>query len=161
MKTRIATSFAAALLMAGPSVASARPVGHTAPSADIAALEAASDSLFAAWRDKKPEAILSHFADDAVAMESFAPAMNGKAAMAEYVNGIVHDPNFSLRMTRLKTDVSKSGDLGYVRGTYDLAYTDPRSKALTKAAGHFIAILKKRADGSWKAVEDISAYGTR
>jgi ketosteroid isomerase-like protein len=53
-------------------------------------------------------------------------------------------------------EVSRSGDLGYTRGTYMLTATDPASKKAVTEKGRFVTIFRKQADGSWKAVQDIN-----
>ena len=53
-------------------------------------------------------------------------------------------------------EVSRGGDLGYTRGTYVLTATDPASKKVATEKGRFVAVFRKQADGSWKAVQDIN-----
>jgi hypothetical protein len=42
-------------------------------------------------------------------------------------------------------EVSRSGDLGYTRGTYVLTATDPASKKVVTEKGQFITIFRKEA----------------
>jgi ketosteroid isomerase-like protein len=53
-------------------------------------------------------------------------------------------------------DVAKSGDLGYVRGTYTEIATDPKTKKRSMEKGNYVTVYKKQADGGWKIIEDIN-----
>jgi len=59
-------------------------------------------------------------------------------------------------MQPVQVEVSRGGDLGYARGTYELTATDPANKKAATEKGRFVTIFRKEADGSWKAVQDIN-----
>ena len=108
------------------------------------------------WGGKDAERIAAHFADDGNLFVPNAPVMTGKDAIAKGMKDTLTDPNWSLAMQAVQVDVSKGGDLGYARGTYVLTATDPGNKKVATEKGRFLAIFGKQADGSWKAVQDIS-----
>jgi ketosteroid isomerase-like protein len=56
-----------------------------------------------------------------------------------------------------QAEVARSGDIGYVRGVYQLVMKDVAGKATTEQ-GKFLELWKKQADGKWKcAVDSFSA----
>ncbi|MBZ5727504.1 MAG: DUF4440 domain-containing protein [Acidobacteriia bacterium] len=85
-----------------------------------------------------------------------APVMTGKDAIGKAMKDVLADPNWSLALQPVQVEVSRSGDLGYVRGTYVLTASDPASKKVATEKGRFVTIFRKEADGSWKAVQEIS-----
>ena len=69
---------------------------------------------------------------------------------------VLADPNWSLALQPVQVEVSRSGDLGYLRGTYVLTASDPTAKKVATEKGRFVTIFRMEADGSWKAVQEIS-----
>ena len=107
-----------------------------------------------AWTAKDPDKILALYADDATLMLPNTPAMSGKAAMAPAIKGALADPNFSLTIQNTSVEASKSGDLGYVRGSYVVHQSDPKTKKAMMEKGNYVIVYKKQADGSWKIAAD-------
>jgi len=50
--------------------------------------------------------------------------------------------------------VAKSGELGYLYGTYSLAIKDLKGGPPIHDAGKLVEIWKKQADGKWKCIVD-------
>ena len=82
--------------------------------------------------------------------------MTGKDAIGKTMKDVLADPNWSLALQSVQVEVSRGGDLGYARGTYVLTATDPASKKVATENGRFVTIFRKEADGSWKALQEIS-----
>ena len=115
------------------------------------------------WGGKDADRVAVHFTDDGNLMVPNAPVMTGKDGIGKGMKGAMADPNWSLGMEPVQVEVSRSNDLGYVRGTYVLTATDPASTKVATEKGRFVAIFRKQADGSWKAAQQISnaeALGT-
>ena len=108
------------------------------------------------WGGKDAERIAAHYTDDGNLIVPNAPVMTGKDAIAKGMKDALADPNWSLALQSVQVEVSRGGDLGYSRGTYVLTATDPASKKVATEKGRFVAIFRKQADGSWKAVQDIN-----
>jgi uncharacterized protein (TIGR02246 family) len=108
------------------------------------------------WGGKDVERIAAHFTDDGNLIVPNAPVMTGKDAIAKGMKDALADPNWSLALQAAQVEVSRGGDLGYTRGTYVLTASDPASKKVATEKGRFVAIFRKQADGSWKAVQDIN-----
>jgi ketosteroid isomerase-like protein len=69
---------------------------------------------------------------------------------------MIADPALTLYFEASQVEVSKSGDLGYTRGTYQMTMTDPASKKVIHDHGNYVTTYAKQADGRWKAVADIA-----
>ena len=87
---------------------------------------------------------------------AFVKDWGGKDAIGKAMKDVLTDPNWSLALQVVQVEVSRGGDLGYTRGTYVLTATDPASKKAVTEKGRFVTIFRKEADGSWKAVQEIS-----
>lgn len=107
-----------------------------------------------AWAAKDTDKVAALYADDATVMLPDTPVMTGKAAISAGFKGAGSDPNFALSIQNTSVEVSKGGDLGYVRGTYMVHQTDPKTKKATMEKGNYVLVYKKQADGSWKIVAD-------
>ena len=51
-------------------------------------------------------------------------------------------------------DVARSGEMGYIYGTYTLSMKGPSGK-IEDDKGKMVEVWKKQADGKWKCVADI------
>jgi uncharacterized protein (TIGR02246 family) len=133
--------------------------GFASPKSHDADLKSLRDSETQWNQDflaKDPARIAAHYADDAVFLNSGEPPVIGRTAILGVFTGLVSDPAFTLKLTTVGVDVSDSGDLGYTRGTYVFALTDPQSKQVIHDHGNYVTVYRKAADGSWKATEDVS-----
>jgi len=107
-----------------------------------------------AWTAKDTDKVAALYADDATVMLPNTPVMTGKAAISAGFKGAGSDPNFSLSLQTTSVDVSKGGDLGYVRGSYMVHQTAAKTKKATMEKGNYVLVYKKQADGTWKIVAD-------
>ena len=108
------------------------------------------------WGGKDADRIAAHYTDDGNLMVPNSPMMTGKDAIGKSMKGALADPNWSLTLQPVQVEVSRSGDLGYTRGTYVLTATDPASKKAVTEKGRFVTIFRKEPHGSWKAVQHIN-----
>jgi uncharacterized protein (TIGR02246 family) len=123
------------------------------------AIQAQEAEMLAAFKAKDGAKVASHYAEDAVVATPGRAAGHGKAAISAMMAEDFKDPAFTLDFTNEKTAVAASGDLAYTRGTFRVSYTNPQSKKAEKAAGSYVTVFRKQADGSWKVVEDLSTPG--
>jgi uncharacterized protein (TIGR02246 family) len=99
------------------------------------------------------DATVAYYADDAVLLPPNGPKVTGKQAIRTAWVSLL-SPNIALTWGPSKVEVSQSGDLAYVIGTYDLSTKDAKGKAVSDH-GKTLEVFKKQADGSWKAVADM------
>jgi len=156
MRTKYVAGCAVALLfvLAGCSDTAAPPADTS--SADQKAIKDGEVQWSADWSAKDLDKIVSHYADNATLMIPNTPALKGKDAIRTGLQGFLADSNLSMNFTTATVATSKSGDLGYTQGTYTMTMTNPKSKKKETEQGKYLTVYQKQADGSWKAVEDIS-----
>jgi ketosteroid isomerase-like protein len=80
----------------------------------------------------------------------------GKDAIGVALKQMVSDPGLSLKFQARRVEVSKSGDLAFTEGSYEMTFTGPGPKPMHDK-GSYVTTYRKQADGSWKAVSDIAS----
>jgi ketosteroid isomerase-like protein len=63
-------------------------------------------------------------------------------------------PNTALSWKVTKVEVAKSGELGYLYGTYSLSIQDPKGGPPVRDTGKLLEVWKKQTDGKWKCIVD-------
>jgi uncharacterized protein (TIGR02246 family) len=152
-------------LLCGVAMALAMAACHTGPS-QFAQIESYDDNVKAItgeeaqwnrdWAAKSVERILSHYVDEAVLAAPGGEPLKGKDAIKGALAGIVSDKALSLTHKASKVDVSKSGDLAYVEGEYQLTFTDPTTQKVIHDHGVYVTTYRQQSDGSWKVVVNIA-----
>ena len=99
------------------------------------------------------EGTLAFYADDAAVLPGNAPIATDKRAIRELWVGML-GPNSAVSWKVTKAEVAKSGELGYLYGTYELTIKDPKGGPGVHDRGKLVEIWKKQADGKWKCVVD-------
>jgi ketosteroid isomerase-like protein len=152
-----------ALALAGFGLAACTQKPAAAPPADTAAIAAALKLLEAQWNQEyaahQTDKALAHYSADASLMPSGMAPMRGTRAIGAGLTALVGDPNFHLDFTSDKVKVAQSGDIAYTRGTYTLHVSDPTTHKPLTDTGTYLTVYEKQADGSWKAVDDMTASG--
>ena len=99
------------------------------------------------------EGTLAFYADGAVLLPGNAPIAPDKKAIRELWAGML-GPNTAVSWKVSKAEVAKSGELGYLYGTYELTIKDPKGGPGVHDAGKLVEIWKKQPDGKWKCIVD-------
>jgi uncharacterized protein (TIGR02246 family) len=130
--------------------------GQQTPPDTRAADESAIRDQDAQWSKaaeaKDLEATVSYYSDDASLLPPNAPIATGKQEIRAVWAPLLR-PDVSVSWQASKVEVSRSGDLAYAAGTYQLTSKDPQGKPVTDQ-GKFVEVWKKQADGKWKTVVD-------
>ena len=100
----------------------------------------------AAAAAKDVDALLSYYAPDVVKMAANAPAEVGRESLREDYETLFSDPSVSYGWSADVIEVAASGDMAYVRGTYE--FTSP-----FEDVGKYLSIWKK-IEGEWKVVAE-------
>jgi ketosteroid isomerase-like protein len=123
----------------------------------LAADEAVIRQLDAEWMKvgaaKNIDGWVAYYAAAAVVLPPNEPIATDHAAIRRSVAGLLTIPNLSLTWQPSRVEVSKSGDLAYLYGSYSLAATDEHGKPISDK-GKILEIWKKQADGKWKCIVD-------
>jgi len=136
---------------------SCQPQSQTLPDTK-AADETALKNLDAEWSKaagtKDVDKTVSYYAADAIVLPENGPAVSSKEAIRNVWKEMLTAPGFSGGWTGTKVEVARSGDIGYVTGTYLMTMNDASGKPVTDK-GKFAEVWKKQSDGSWKCAVDI------
>ncbi len=119
--------------------------------ADESAIRALDDQWEKAAAAKDVDGTVSYYSDDASLLAPNAPIADNKQAIRAAWASLL-GPDVSLSWQANKVEVSRSSDLAYIVGTYQLK--DPHGKPAADH-GKFVEVWKKQADGKWKVVADI------
>jgi len=116
-----------------------------------AELKKADQDWAKAAQSKNVEQFMSFFGDDAEACGLDGKWAQGKAAIEAEWKQLLAEPSFKLNWTVQSAEVSKSGDLGYTRGTFE------GSSQGNTFSGGYATVWKKGKDGKWKVAVDIAS----
>jgi uncharacterized protein (TIGR02246 family) len=142
-----------AILTAGSLVGGCGVGVHLEKSGEAAGLRKLDEQWSAAAAKNDLEATLSFYADDAVVLPGNAPIAAGKKAIREVWAGML-GPGTAVSWKVTKVEVAKSGELGYLYGTYELTMQDPKGGPPEQDKGKLVEIWKKQPDGKWKCIVD-------
>jgi ketosteroid isomerase-like protein len=111
----------------------------------------------AAWskaaESKDLDKTVSYYSDDATVLPPNAPAATTKEAIRKVWQDMLATPGFVISWKATKIEVAKSGDLGFVSGTYEVTMNDASGKPVSEK-GKYVEVWKKQADGKWKCGTD-------
>lgn len=155
---RVATSTTLVILLALSLLSSACQSQSQTGADTRAADEATLKNLDAEWSKaagaKDVDKTVSYYADDAIVLPPNSPALTSKEAIRAMWKGMLSAPGFSGGWKATKVEVARSGDLGYLTGTYEITQNDVAGKPMNDK-GKLLEVWKKQADGSWKCVADM------
>jgi ketosteroid isomerase-like protein len=130
---------------------------NSAPEPDLTteenAIRAADEQWSAAAGKNDLDGTVAFYSDGAVLLPPNAPLMQGKKAIRDAWAGLI-GPNVSLSWKPTKIELAKSGELGYLYGTYQDSVKDPKGGPPVSDTGKIVEIWKKQADGKWKCIVD-------
>src|ERR1700730_10574553 len=116
------------------------------------AVNRTAQEILAALQAKDSAKVNSYYAPDAVIATAGRPPAKDGGAVSNAIRDDIADPNFKMSLSNEKTEVA--GDLAYRRGAFKITFTNPQTKQAENAAGTYLTVFRKQADGSWKVVED-------
>jgi uncharacterized protein (TIGR02246 family) len=120
---------------------------------DAAAVQALDEQWSATAAKNDLEGTVAFYADDAVLLPPNAPIARDRKSIRESWAGLL-GPDTAVSWKVSKVEVAKSGELGYLYGTYSLSIKDPKGGATVSNTGKLVEIWKKQADGKWKCIVD-------
>ncbi|MGA7292428.1 MAG: nuclear transport factor 2 family protein [Terriglobales bacterium] len=123
-------------------------------SADQNEIRKADTAWSHAAETKDLDKFVSFYADDASAFPFNAPVAIGKEQIRQLWSRLMSKPGFGLSFQPTKIEVSKSGDMAYETGTFELKLNGPQGNA-TRIPGKYVVAWKKQPNREWKAVADI------
>jgi uncharacterized protein (TIGR02246 family) len=143
---------AALVLVLIPSAFVATSCGPSA-TGDASAIQALDEQWSATAAKNDLDGTVAFYADDAVLLPPNAPIGTDRKSIRESWAGLL-GPNTSVSWKVTKAEVAKSGELGYLYGTYALTLQDPKGGPAVHDTGKIVEIWKKQADGKWQCIVD-------
>lgn len=124
--------------------------GVSAEMANKALLDAEGELAKEAISKGAAEALLSHADEQVRVFRSDSFPVTGKTTAREALKA----KTSSVTWHADKTGAARSGDLGYVYGTYEARANAADAKPTEQ--GHYLRIWKRQASGEWRVVLDIT-----
>ena len=108
----------------------------------------------AASEGRDIERILSYWTDDAVVLPPGLPAVVGKAALRQYVQGSMQIPGFRITWASQDVTFSPDGNLAYMFSR-NAVTMNAQDGAPTTTEGRAVTIWRREPDGEWRCAVDI------
>ncbi|HKZ77823.1 MAG TPA: DUF4440 domain-containing protein [Pyrinomonadaceae bacterium] len=108
----------------------------------------------AASEGRDIERILSYWTDDAVVLPPGLPAVVGKAALRQYVQGSMQIPGFRITWASQDVTFSPDGNLAYMLSR-NAVTMNAQDGAPTTTEGRAVTIWRREPDGEWRCAVDI------
>ena len=121
--------------------------------ADETAIRSLDEQWSATAAKNDLEGTLAFYAEDAVLLPPNTPIANDRKSIRESWAGLL-GPNTAVSWKVSKVEVAKSGELGYLYGTYQLSIKDPKGGPAITDTGKILEVWKKQSDGKWKCSVD-------
>ncbi len=106
-----------------------------------------------AAQSKKVDDWMAFYSDDAVVLPPNEKTASTKESIRKLIGEMYAMPNVVVTWGPTNVEVAKSGDIGYLYGTYRMTWDDAGGKPLADH-GKIVEIWKKQADGNWKCIVD-------
>jgi len=149
MTIKLPIGLLAAAAMLPALSACEKPAATVDTAKETAALQAQLDAFNAAAKAKDAEKMVALDATD-VKGYGGGPDINGRDEDLKVTKAMLADPAYSFAVKAEHTEIAKSGDLAVQTGSFEGAGTNPTTKAVEHATGHYVAAFRKDADGTWK-----------
>lgn len=117
-------------------------------------LRDADDAWSKAAASKDLEKTVAYYSNDATVLPPNAPIATTKDAIKKLWGDLLASPGLIISWKATKVEAAKSGDLGFVSGTYEFTMNDASGKPTTDK-GKYVEVWEKQADGKWKCGTDI------
>jgi len=121
--------------------------------ADEAALRTLDEQWSATAAKNDLDGTVAFYSEDAVLLPPNAPIASDSKSIRESWAGLL-GPNTAVSWKVTKVETAKSGDIGYLYGTYQLLIKDPKGGPTITDTGKLVEIWKKQSDGKWKCIVD-------
>ena len=129
------------------------PAAPDTRAAEEAALRSLDEQWSATAAKNDVDGTVAFYADDAVLLAPNVPIATDKKSIGDSWAGLL-GPNTAVSWKISKVEVAKSGELGYLYGTYSLAIRDPKGGPAVNDHGKILEVWKKQVDGKWKCIVD-------
>lgn len=143
------------------------PVSISQPSTASASSEDASSvqpaertlrDLDAQWSKaaaaKDIEQTIAYYSDEAIVLPPNAASAATKETIRNAWKDMLASPGFVITWQPTRVQLAKSGEMGWVSGTYELTMNDASGKPINDR-GKYLEVWEKQTDGKWKCRADM------
>jgi ketosteroid isomerase-like protein len=103
---------------------------------------------------KDVEQTIAFYSDDAIVLPPNATSAATKEAVRNVWKDMLASPGLVITWKLTRVQLAKSGDMGWVSGTYELTMNDASSKPINDR-GKYLEVWEKQSDGNWKCRADM------
>ena len=103
---------------------------------------------------KDIEQTIAFYSDDAIVLPANATSAATKEAVRNIWKEMFASPGFVKTWKPTRVQLAKSGDMGWVSGTYELTMNDATGKPINDR-GKYLEVWEKQSDGNWKCRADM------
>lgn len=121
--------------------------------ADLKAMRHAAKSYADAWLKNDADTVMATFVDEPVLSPSGLPYLEGQDAARAFWFPADAQPTRVTAFTMNEIEAAGSGNLGYVRGTFRLAFEYDGSDY--ENHGKYVTILRKSPQGVWRITHHV------
>ena len=121
--------------------------------AEAAAIQKLDEQWSATAAKNDVAGTVAFYAPDAVLLPPNAPMAKDPRSIRESWAALL-GPSTAVSWKVTKAEVARSGELGYLYGTYDVAVKNAKGGPAVHDTGKLVEIWKKQADGNWKCIVD-------
>jgi len=98
---------------------------------------------------KDVEQMIAYYSDDAIVLPPNATSAATKDAGRNVWRDMFASPGLVIGWQPTRVQVAKSGEMGWVSGTYELTMNDASGKPINDR-GKYLEVWEKQTDGNWK-----------
>jgi len=103
---------------------------------------------------KDVEQTIGYYSADAIVLPPNATGAATKEAIRNVWNDMFASPSLVISWQPTRVQVGKSGEMAWVRGTYELTMNDASGKPVDDR-GKYLEVWEKQTDGNWKCAADM------
>jgi ketosteroid isomerase-like protein len=103
---------------------------------------------------KDVEQTIGYYSNDAIVLPPNATTAATNKAIRNVWKDMLANPGLTITWQPTKVQLAKSGDMGWVSGTYELTMNDASGKQINDR-GKYLEVWEKQSDGNWKCRADM------
>jgi uncharacterized protein (TIGR02246 family) len=149
---RIISSEPLSISQASPSSSASEKTSGT--QSDERTLRALDDQWAKAAAAKDVEKTIAFYSDDAIVLPANATSAATREAVRNVWKEMFASPGFVITWKPTRVQLAKLGDMGWVRGTYELTMNDASGKPINDR-GKYLEVWEKQRDGNWKCAAEM------
>ncbi|HEX7022801.1 MAG TPA: DUF4440 domain-containing protein [Trueperaceae bacterium] len=154
MKRHLAAVVAAAVTLAGCSVAPPDRVGEAAVATDSAGVESATAAFHQALRVNDLETFMSYVAEDVIFMPPGEPPVRGREAVRSWMTGFLAQFRTS-SLTLADREVLVGGGWAVELGTFEWALQPAAGGSPVVDRGNYMQVWKEQGDKTWRFAREV------